>query len=370
MRPTAFSDGCCRVGAGRFRSWRWIVTLASCAIIAASLLQSPGLRAVTSGEAASESDAIQLRVAEGHADGDHVFRLPPRIFPTGSRSPVVWSVRIQNETGASVTIADPATSCGCTGAVMASDRLSTGAATDFTLQVRPDSSAQVRTAQLLISSETDDRLWQYRLEAPLFPQDAFQRPNVYLGAVSADAPSEVPLILVATALSDDALPELISLESTHAALNAFVAEDAVTSGASGADQVVQREFPVRLRIDPHGPERGHFTAEVKARFFDAVQNAEIEATCDVHWSVPSLYGISPARVFVGSASSSPERIEKRVSISAGDIENLSLTSAASPHPAVSAEVLDDARGPDRRILISIESTEVNGPLMSIAIRQV
>lgn len=83
---------------------------------------------------------------------DQVVKLPGQIYETGRADPLQWKVRLLNQTGSRLEIADPTASCGCTGVTVESKDLGPDESTLLTMNVRPENSNAVRSSFLQISA--------------------------------------------------------------------------------------------------------------------------------------------------------------------------------------------------------------------------
>lgn len=290
-------------------------------MLLACLLLAP-LCGCASKEAAN---AAQVDQAPGK-NITRTFHIPP-IFIEDHPN-LRYDVPVKNETGKTVRFSGVRQSCSCMGAVnLESKELAPGQETilHYDIDVSRRKGLQRFICHLV---EEGGGEWTYELETRLYERAGFAEVgSLHFGMVNPKAEEARQTEFHLYAESAAKLPREVAFRSDSKCLRI---EAEPSNDEQLPDGIIERTIPLKIHLKaPAMP--GLQNVSLHANFFQGTEKREIPI--GVVWNVRTLVSITPAQVYFGTIdSSSPERIERRVTLQSPDGSTLTAKRVRTSQP--------------------------------------
>lgn len=287
----------------------------------------------------------------------HTFRIPS-IFVEDHPN-LRYDVPVKNGTGKTVRFSHIRQTCTCMGAVdLESKQLDPGQETilHFDIDVSHRKGPQ-RFVCFLVEEGGGE--WRYELETTLYEHARFAEDGaLHFGMVNPKAEEVRQTEFRLYADSTTRLPHEVVFGSNSDCLRV---EAEPSSEERLPDGIVFRKIPLKIHLKaPATP--GLRNVSLNAKYVAGTEKREVPTAID--WNVRTLVSITPSQAYFGTIdSSSPERIERRVTLQSPDGRALRIKKVTSAQPEqVDCRIEGPHEGTTIRLVLALKTKSLKKPL--------
>jgi len=292
------------------------------------------------------------------------FRIPP--FFIEDHPNLRYDVPVKNDTGETVRFSHVRRSCTCVGAVeLESKELAPGQETvlHFDIDVSRRRGAQRFISYLVEESGSE---WTYELETTLYEHARFSEDgSLHFGMVNPKAEEVRQMEFRLYAESAASLPREVTFRSNSDYLRI---EAEPSSDEHLPDGIIFRKIPLKIHLKaPAMP--GLQNVSLHAQYVWGIEKREVPTGVD--WNVRTLVSITPSQAYFGTIdSSSPERIERRVTLQSPDGSAMRITKVITSQPEqVDCRIDGPHEGATIQLLFALNTKSLRKPLWDEVIVQ-
>ncbi len=285
------------------------------------------------------------------------FRIPPVFIEAHPQ--LRYDVPVKNDTGETVRFSHVRRSCTCVGAVeLESKELAPGQETvlHFDIDVSHRKGAQRFVSYLV---EEGGGEWTYELETTLYERACFAEVgSLHFGMVNPKAEEVRQTEFRLYAESAAELPHEVAFRSGSDCLRI---EAEPSSDERLPDGIIFRKMPLKIHLKaPATP--GLQNVSLHAQYVWGTEKREVPTGVD--WNVRTLVSITPSQTYFGTIdSSSPERIERRVTLQSPDGRALRIKKVTTSQPEqVDCRIEGPHEGTTIRLLLALNTKALKKPL--------
>jgi hypothetical protein len=285
------------------------------------------------------------------------FRIPP--FFIEDHPNLRYDVPVKNDTGQTVRFSYVRRSCTCLGTVeLECKELAPGQETvlHFDIDVSHRKGAQRFVSYLV---EEGGGEWTYELETTLYERASFAEVgSLHFGMVNPKAEEVRQTEFRLYAESAASLSRKVTFYSNSDCLRI---ESEPSSDEHLPDGVMFRKIPLKIHLKaPAMP--GLQNVSLHAQYAWGTEKRDVPTGVD--WNVRTLVSITPSQAYFGTIdSSSPEHIERRVTLQSPDGRALRIKRVTTSRPEqVDCRIDGPHEGPTIRLLLALNTKSLKKPL--------
>lgn len=285
------------------------------------------------------------------------FRIPP--FFVEEHPNLRHDVPVRNDTGQTVRFSHVRQSCTCVGAVnLESKELPPGQETTlhFDIDVSRRTGPQRFICYLVEERGTE---WTYELETTLYQRARFAEDgSLHFGMVNPKAEEVRQTEFRLYAESAAGFPRDVMFRSDSDCLRV---EAEPCNDEQLPDGIIFRKIPLKIHLKaPATP--GLKNVALHAKYVCGTEKREVPTGVD--WNVRTLVSITPSQAYFGTIdSSSPERIERRVTLQSPDGRAIRIKKVTTSQPEqVDCRIDGPHEGTRIRLVLALNTKSFKKPL--------